>query len=100
MIPCSERAHILRWVEEAHSAGARLHNACQLLGLSVRTLQRWREADPVQGDGRTQRVHEPRNKLSDAERAQVLAVANSAEFAPLPPSQIVPRLAERGRVRL
>lgn len=97
MIPCSERAHILRWVEEAHSAGARLHNACQLLGLSVRTLQRWREADPVQGDGRTQRVHEPRNKLSDAERAQVLAVANSAEFAPLPPSQIVPRLAERGQ---
>lgn len=97
MIPGSERAHLLRWVEEAHSAGARLNSACQLLGLSVRTLQRWRDADPLLGDGRTQRVYAPRNKLSDAERAQVLAVANSAEFAPWPPSQIVPRLAERGQ---
>lgn len=47
-------------------------------------------------DGRTTRGYEPRNQLSDSEREQVLAVANSAEFAQLPPSQIVPILAERG----
>jgi transposase InsO family protein len=34
--------------------------------------------------------------LTAAERARILAVANSAEFAALPPSQIVPRLADQG----
>ena len=36
------------------------------------------------------------NKLSDDERIEILAVANSEEFASLPPSQIVPTLADRG----
>ncbi|AMP11969.1 integrase core domain protein [Collimonas arenae] len=38
----------------------------------------------------------PANKLSEDERAQILAVANSEEFASMPPSQIVPTLADRG----
>ena len=40
---------------------------------------------------------EPANKLSAAERAAVLEVCNSKEFASLPPSQIVPKLADQGR---
>jgi len=48
-------------------------------------------------DGRTLRRHEPAHKLSADERAELLAVANSAEFAHLPPSQIVPRLADQQR---
>ena len=40
---------------------------------------------------------EPANKLSDAERAAVLEVCNSTEFASLPPSRIVPKLADQGR---
>ena len=39
----------------------------------------------------------PPNKLSDAERAQALQVLNSEPFKDLPPSQIVPRLADQGR---
>ena len=39
----------------------------------------------------------PRNKLSDQERQAVLDVCHSKEFASLPPSQIVPRLADQGR---
>ena len=38
----------------------------------------------------------PKNKLSEKERAQVLAVANSEEFRNLSPKQIVPILADRG----
>jgi putative transposase len=38
----------------------------------------------------------PANKLSDQEREQIMAVANSDEFAYLPPNQIVPQLADRG----
>ena len=43
------------------------------------------------------RVTSPPNKLSDAERAQALQVLNSEPFKDLPPSQIVPRLADQGR---
>ena len=40
---------------------------------------------------------EPANKLSASERAAVLEACNSEEFASLPPSQIVPKLADQGR---
>jgi putative transposase len=39
----------------------------------------------------------PRNALSAAEREAILASCNSPQFAHLPPSQIVPRLADQGR---
>ena len=39
----------------------------------------------------------PTNRLSESERQAVLAVANSDEFGHLAPSQIVPRLADRGQ---
>lgn len=96
MISLPQRQQIVQWVDEASVAGARRHKACELLGITARALQRWRQSDGLGNDGRTNRVYEPQNKLSDAERKQVLAVANSEEFADLPPSQIVPILAERG----
>ena len=96
MISLPQRQQIVQWVDEASVAGARRHKACELLGITARALQRWRQSDGLGNDGRTNRVYEPQNKLSDAEREQVLAVANSEEFADLPPSQIVPILAERG----
>ncbi len=39
----------------------------------------------------------PKNQLSEPERESLLAVANSDEFGHLAPSQIVPRLADRGQ---
>jgi transposase InsO family protein len=39
----------------------------------------------------------PANRLSVQERQRVLVVANSDEFGHLPPSQIVPRLADSGQ---
>jgi hypothetical protein len=40
---------------------------------------------------------EPTNKLSAEERAAVLGICNSEAFASLPPSRIVPKLADHGR---
>lgn len=65
----------------------------------MRTFQRWvRDGDDaVKADSRTTSTRPaPANKLSEDERAQILAVANSEEFASLPPTQIVPTLADRG----
>ncbi len=96
MISLPQRRQIVQWVDEASVAGARRHQACALLGITARALQRWRQTGELENDGRTERAYESQNKLSDAEREQILAVANSAEFAHLPPSQMVPILAERG----
>jgi len=86
-------------IREAVAAGSRLEPACAELEVSLRTFQRWvRDGDDaVPADSRTTCTRPaPANKLSEDERARVLAVANSEEFASLPPSQIVPTLADRG----
>jgi len=90
---------VIAWIDEACVAGARLAPACRLLGLSPRTLQRWRQGAEVRADGRKEAAQQrdPANKLSEQERQQILAMANSDEFARMPPAQIVPALADRGR---
>jgi putative transposase len=79
-------------VDGAVAAGARRWRACEVLGLTVRTLERW----GVDEDGRHGPNTVPANKLSDAERKKLIAIATSAEFRDQSPSQIVPRLADRG----
>lgn len=97
MIALAERQQIVSWIEAASLAGARRAKACALLGITLRSLQRWQESGEIAEDGRRARDCVPPNKLSDQERQAVLTVANSAEFAALAPSQIVPILAERGQ---
>lgn len=86
---------ILNLIDEATSAGARPERACDMLGLSVRTVQRW----TARGGGEDRRYgpkSEPANKLSEVEVARILAVANSPEFRDVSPKLIVPRLADQG----
>lgn len=90
------RKRIVGLIDEAKANGARRWKACGVVGLSVRTIQRWREEGEVTGDGRKTRIFEPRNKLTEKEYEDVLKTVNSNEFADLPPGQIVPILAERG----
>lgn len=97
MISHPERQQIVHWIEEAVVEGARKAPACAEVGISLRTLQRWTSEGDVAPDRRplAQRP-EPKNKLTEREREQIIAVCNDPEFASLPPSQIVPRLADRG----
>lgn len=65
--------------------------------MTERTLQRWTAAGELKADGRPEATRpEPRNKLRPAERQRLIAVANAPRFASLPPSQIVPQLADEG----
>ena len=86
---------ILQLLDEAERAGARLERSCDVLGVEVRTVQRWRRQGGGE-DGRRGPKGVPTNALSAAERAEVLAVANAPEHRDLSPKQIVPRLADRG----
>jgi transposase InsO family protein len=91
-----ERKQVIVLLNESITAGARQTQACEVLGLSERTLQRWQTGETVHCDQRPLRDYQPPHKLTVIERAEVLAVANSDEFGHLPPSQIVPRLADQG----
>ena len=95
-----QRRTLLALIDDACKAGARLERACAQIGLSARTVQRWLRPEGQDGDRRVAGLHErpePANKLSEAERRAAMAVLNGEEFKNLPPSQIVPRLADQGR---
>jgi transposase InsO family protein len=81
-------------IDEAVQAGARLETAAELLGLTARTVQRWRRGGPAD-DGRHGPRRAPANQLTLREREQVLAVANSPAYRELSPWQIVPRLLDQ-----
>jgi putative transposase len=87
---------ILAALNEAQMGGARLHVACQVIGVSARTIQRWKRHPDVD-DRRCGPRHRPGNALSTREEAQVLALLTSAEYGHLSPKQLVPRLADEGR---
>lgn len=91
------RVSIASLIAESVLGGARLARACALLGFSERTFQRWQRCAEDSPDARTLRHEAPAHKLSALERSTLLTVANSAEFGHLPPSQIVPRLADQQR---
>lgn len=88
-------------IDEACAAGARQSRACEHIQLNERTLRRWREqlkAEQRLEDRRREAAARqvPANKLTSQEKAKILEVCNRAEFSSLPPSQIVPILADRG----
>lgn len=98
MISPPDRHQAVALINEARVSGARLKSACQKLGIDVRTYQRWTRGGGVKADARPGAVRPvPANKLSAEERAQVLAICHEPAYASLPPSQIVPRLADQGK---
>ncbi|OSO26958.1 IS3 family transposase ISPsy31 [Pseudomonas syringae pv. actinidiae] len=92
-----ERLLLIDWLNTAVAEGARKARACQEIDLSLRTLQRWTQTDVFKADARTTVTRPtPSNALSDVERQAIITLCNSPEYAHLPPSQIVPRLADQG----
>lgn len=85
----------IKLVQEAQTKGCRKESACEALGVSLRTLQRWEAKDNVV-DLRKGPKAKPAHSLTEQEKTQILDVANSDEFADVPPNQIVPRLADKG----
>ena len=90
------RRELLSAVDTAIAAGATQTRCVEVLGLSDRTLQRWRLHPEDAPDGRTTAVHIPPNTLSEEKRAEVLRLCNLPENASKPLSQIVAELADEG----
>lgn len=87
---------ILRLVSDAKDAGASEQSCCRVIGISTKTLQRWRQQG-IGDDKRFGPKTAPESKLSQAERKNVLKVLNSKEYRDLSPRQVVPRLADEGK---
>ena len=98
MIGLEDRRKTTLNILTAHSDGARLRLACEVAGIDLRTLQRWRAGDGLEaGDKRPTAVRPmPAHALSAQEREALLCVANEARFADVPPARIVPMLADEG----
>ena len=85
-------------IDQAVDSGARYHTACDVMGIDSRTLRRWREqgrdlADQ-RGAGARHRHHN--QSLTTEEKQAIIDTCNQPEYQSLPPSQIVPRLADQG----
>jgi len=86
---------IINLIDKAVESGARLNKAADIMGLSARSIIRWRKQSGGQ-DQRKGPLKAPANKLSEQQRQQILDTANSASFRDLSPKQIVPKLADQG----
>jgi len=84
----------IQHIQDALDKGARQHKACEIAGISSRTLQRWRIVGVK--DQRQAVEKTPANKLSAIEREQILETCNREEYRSLAPKQIVPTLADKG----
>lgn len=84
----------IQHIQEALDKGARQSKACEIAGISSRTLQRWRIIG--EKDQRQTVKKEPANKLSNIERDQIIETCNLQEYSSMAPKQIVPVLADKG----
>lgn len=98
MISALDRQIAVELINEARTAGARLAPACKVLNISERTYQRWTKEGGVAIDQRPLADRpQPKNKLSEQERNMIIDLSTSPTYADLPPSKIVPKLADEGK---
>ncbi len=87
----------LAWIDQARADGARLQAACQTVYIDPATYRRWRVSGSVVADRRATALRPvPSNRLTDEERQRILHTCHLPQFQSLPPSQIVPSLADQG----
>jgi putative transposase len=87
----------VKLIFEARENGARLIPTCEVVGISVRTYERWCKEGNVAEDRRPLAIRKsPTNKLTEEEYQSVLEIVISPEYVDLPPAQIVPSLADAG----
>jgi putative transposase len=94
MILPADRTIAVTLILEAVTAGAMEEKACRIMGISQRTLFRWKKRPEDQRPHAKRPV--PQNKLTREEKQVILVHMNSDRFKSQPPSQMVPQLADEG----
>ena len=92
----ADRQSCMELVKQAKAGGAGRAASCQVLEVSLRTLERW-EKYPDQGDQRRGPDTVCAHALSEKEKQAIVAVSNHSAYRDLSPWQIVAQLADQGR---
>jgi len=91
----SDRIKVVVAIDEAVSSGARQFKACEVVGISERTYQRWSNQGTETRDGRPDATRPvPANKLTHEEEKAILEVMNQKEHRSLPPNQVFHKLID------
>jgi len=89
------RIKVVNAITEAIKSGARQFKACEVVGISERTFQRWKKQGLETVDGRIDAKRpEPVNKLTSKEQELIIETMNQKENKNLPPSQVVYKLLD------
>jgi transposase InsO family protein len=83
-------------VKQAQASGAGRRASCEVLEVSLRTLERW-EKEPDKGDQRRGPDTACAHSLSAQEKQAIVEVSNSRAYRDLSPWQMVAQLADAGR---
>ena len=94
MTSYKERVQIIFDIDIAIKDGARLKPCCDIVGLSVRAIQRWRSNEG--GDKRPTAKRSSPRTMTEEEKDKIIEVCNSNEYKDKTPNEIVPMLAEKG----
>lgn len=92
----AKRILCIALVREATQAGARRSACCELLELSIRTLERWEQCPEV-GDLRKGPLAAVAHALSAEEKRMIIEVSNTLPYRDLSLWQIVAKLADSGQ---
>ena len=90
-----DRRSCMELVKQAQASGAGRAASCEVLDVSLRTLERW-EKQPDQGDQRRGPDTVCSHALSEKEKQAIVAICNSSAYRDLSPWQVVARLADQG----
>jgi putative transposase len=92
----ADRRSCIEMVEQAKASGAGRRASCEVLEVSLRTLERWEKA-PEKGDQRRGPDTQCAHALSGQEKQAIVKVSSCPEYRDLSPWQMVARLADGGR---
>jgi putative transposase len=95
-VSLEDRTTCISLVKEAIAGGAGRAPSCQVLELSLRTLERW-EKYPTQGDQRSGPIRLAAHALTAEERIKIIETANLPEHCDLSPWKIVAKMADSGQ---
>lgn len=94
MTSMTERQKIGGYIEEGIAKGARKEQLCKIIGIPIRTIQRWSKNKT--GDKRPETKHTSSIALTELEKDKIIETCTSAEYKDMNPNEIVPILAEKG----
>lgn len=89
-----ERNDIISYMKDGTSKGARKEQICKIIGINIRTIQRWEKNQG--GDRRPDSKHKSPIALSEKEKDSIIKICTSDEYKDMNPNVIVPLLAEKG----